>query len=307
MLGAPSPLSAAGPSGSPRCRSRCPAPRGPPLRGQVPLQCFQPGSEAIFVAAKGITPRLGGPAVFIHLIKGGLQVALRGLRADLVAAAVPPPIHPQPPSPGHVPPAPRGCLYAGPWGGGGTAVSPWGAGGFPLRGGGDGGGGGVLPPLDVNDVNPTSHPPRVDAHGKSCHGQPLRPPLLPTRDHGQPNDASFGHRPLLHNPRHSRPHRPLPAYKPVGKHAQKILVGTPLHRKGAGEGDAAIGLHPLGLHGQVPHGSTMPLPPVGPERHPLLPGKIWLPGGHGDPGQAGFEVGGAQVLVGQHVIDGTWG
>ena len=57
----------------------------------------------------------------------------------------------------------------------------------------------------------------------------------------------------------------------------------PIH-KGAGEADAEVGVHPLGLHGQVPHGREMPLPPVGHGR------VTWARGGG--------EVGGAQVLAG---------
>ena len=111
-------------------------------------------------------------------------------------------------------------------------------------------------------------------------------------------------RPLLPNPRHPCLHPPVPAHQPVGKHAHRLLpleqVGTPPDHKGAGEGDAEVGLHPPGLHGQVPHGRKMPLPPVGPARHHLVPRTLRLPGGQGDPGQRGVQVAGAQVLAPRH-------
>ena len=65
--------------------------RGPALRRQVQLQGFHLGSEAILIAAKGLTLRLGGTVVFNGLIKAGLQVELRGLRdyrADLPRRAL---------------------------------------------------------------------------------------------------------------------------------------------------------------------------------------------------------------------------
>ena len=78
---------------------------------------------------------------------------------------------------------------------------------------------------------------------------------------------------------------------------------TPHDHNGAGEGDAEGDLHPPGVQGEVPYGCEMPLPPVGPGRHPLRLGRIWLTGGEGDPDQGGGEVGGAQVLAGQHGDD----
>ena len=163
--------------------------------------------------------------------------------------------------------------------------------------------------LDVNDV---SHPhlplpPHMDAHGKPCHVHPLRPPLVPPRDHIQPKDPSRGHRPLLPNPRHPGLHPPVPAHKPVGKQAHELLplghVGSPRDHNGAGERDAEGAMHPPGLQDHVPHGREMPLPPIGPERHLLGPGRIRLPGGQGDPVQGGLGVGLAQVVAGWHGDD----
>ena len=62
-------------------------------------------------------------------------------------------------------------------------------------------------------------------------------------------------------------------------------------------------MYPPGLQGQVTHGKEMPLPPVGPVRHPVRPGRIRLLGGESDPGKGGFEVGVAQVLAGRHGDD----
>ena len=135
-----------------------------------------------------------------------------------------------------------GVAVRGAFGGGGCSVSPWGGGGaaFPLPGRVSGGGGVVLP-LDVNDVSPPPPrlplPPNMDGHGKPCHVHPLRPPLLPLRHHIQPKDPSRGHRPLFPNPRHPRLHPPRPAHKPVGKQAHQLLplkqVATPHDHNGA--------------------------------------------------------------------------
>ena len=118
-----------------------------------------------------------------------------------------------------------GVAVRGALGGGGAHV-PFGA-PFPLARGG----GFVL--LDVNDVShhPLPLPPHMDAHGKPCHVHPLRPPLLPTREHIQPTNPSRRHRPLIPDPRHPRLHPPVPTHKPVGKHAHQLLprrqVGPP--------------------------------------------------------------------------------
>ena len=168
--------------------------------------------------------------------------------------------------------------------------------------------GGVVLPLDVNDVNPPlPMPPHMDAHGKPCHGHPLRPPLLPPRDHIQPKDPSRGQCPLLPNPCHPHLHPPVPAHKLVGYYAHQFLplgnVGTPDDHNGAGEGDAEGALHRPGLQGNVPHGREMPLPPFGPRGHLLRPSRRRLPRGEGDPVQGGVEVGGAQVVAGRHGDD----
>ena len=166
-------------------------------------------------------------------------------------------------------------------------MATWGGAPFPLAGGG------FVLLLDINDV---SHPhlplpPHMDAHGKPCHVRPLRPPLLPTREHIQPENPTCGHRPLLPNPRHPGLHPPVPTHKPVCKHAHQLLprgrVAPPFDHNRAGEGDAEGALHPPGLQDHVPHGTEMPLPPIGPGRHLLGPGRIRLPGGQSDPVQGG--------------------
>ena len=143
----------------------------------------------------------------------------------------------------------------------------------------------------------------MDAHGKPCHVHPLRPPLLPTREHIQPKNPSRRHRPRLPDPRHPRLHPPVPTHKPVGKHAHQLLprrqVGPPPDHSGAGEGDAEGALHPPRLQLHVPHGTEVPLPPIGPGRHLLRPGRIRLPGGQGDPVQGGVVVGVAQLVAGR--------
>ena len=143
----------------------------------------------------------------------------------------------------------------------------------------------------------------MDAHGKPCHVHPLRPPLLPTREHIQPTNPSRRHRPLLPDPRHPRLHPPVPTHKPVGKHAHQLLprrqVGPPPEHNGAGEGDAEGALHPPRLQLHVPHGTEVPLPPIRPGRHLLGPGRIRLPGGQGDPVQGGVGVGLAQLVAGR--------
>ena len=48
---------------------------------------------------------------------------------------------------------------------------------------------------------------------------------------------------------------------------------------------------PPRLQHHVPHGTEMPLPPIGPGRHLLGPGRIRLPGGQGDPVQGGGRCG----------------
>ena len=70
----------------------------------------------------------------------------------------------------------------------------------------------------------------------------------------------------------------LPPFAPLGQ------LATSLHQKGAVEGDAEVVLHHLGLQSQLPQGRNMLLPPVGAGRDLLLPRRLWLPGGHGDPG-----------------------
>ena len=60
-------------------------------------------------------------------------------------------------------------------------------------------------------------------------------------------------------------------------------------------------MQPLGPHGQLPRGGKMLLPPVGAGRELLLPGRLWLPSGQGDPGHGGgVDVGGANVLTRRH-------
>ena len=49
----------------------------------------------------------------------------------------------------------------------------------------------------------------------------------------------------------------------------------------------------------VPHGTEVPLPPIGRGRHLLGPGRIRLPGGQGDPVQGGVDVGVAQLVAGR--------
>ena len=44
----------------------------------------------------------------------------------------------------------------------------------------------------------------------------------------------------------------------------------------------------------------MLLPPVGAGGQLLLPGCLWLPGGQGDPGKGGVQVGGAQNVTRRH-------
>ena len=177
-------------------------------------------------------------------------------------------------------------------GGGGGLGVPLGGAPFPLAGEGF-----VL--LDVNDV---SHPhlplpPHMDTHGKPCHVRPLRPPLLPTREHMrfvQKTNPSRAHRPLHPDPRHPGLHPPVPTHKPVGKHAHQLLprrqVGPPPDHNGVGEGDAEGALHPPGLPDHVPRGTEVPLPPIRPGRHLLGPGRIRLPGGQGDPVKGGGSV-----------------
>ena len=169
--------------------------------------------------------------------------------------------------------------------------------------------GGFVLLLDVNDVSHPNLPlpPHMDAHGKPCHVRPLRPPLVPTREHIQPKDPSRGHRPPRPNPRHPGLHPPVHTHKPVGKQAHKLLplgqVGPPRDHNGVGERDAEGALHPPGLQDHVPHGSEMPPPPIGPGRHLLGPGRIRLPGGSGDPFQGVVGVGLAQVVAGWHGQD----
>ena len=189
-------------------------------------------------------------------------------------------------------PAPPGWPYAG-----------FGGGACPLGGALSARAGVVL--LDVNDViHPhVALPPHMNAHGKPCPVHPLRPPLVPTPEHIQPQNPSRRHRPLLPDPRHPGLHPPMPTHKPVGKHAHELLprrqVGQPPDHNGAGEGDAEGALHPPGLQHHVPHGTGMPLPPIGPGRHLLGPGRIRLPGGQGDPVQGGVGVGVAQLVAGR--------
>ena len=195
-----------------------------------------------------------------------------------------------------------GLAVRGAFGGGGGLRVPLGA-AFPLAGGG------FVLLLDVNDViHPhLPLPPHMDAHGKACHVHPLRPPLVPPREHIQPKDPSRGHRPLLPNPRHPRLHPPVPTHKPVGKQAHQLLplgqVGPPRDHNGAGVRDAEGALQPPGLQDHVPEDREMPLPPIGPGRHLLGPGRIRLPGGQGDPVQGGVGVGLAQVVAGRHGHD----
>ena len=104
--------------------------------------------------------------------------------------------------------------------------------------------------------------------------------------------TKFTQRPQPWSPSPPPPSRPTPS-APASARVQagrQTSPPAPAHRagwnppdhKGAGEGEAEVGLHPLGLQGQVPHGREMPLPPVGPGRHPLRRGRIRLPGGEGD-------------------------
>ena len=72
-------------------------------------------------------------------------------------------------------------------------------------------------------------------------------------------------------------------------------LAPPPDDNGAGEGDAEGALHPPRLQHHVPHGTEMPLPPIGPGRHLLGPGRIRLPGGQDDPVQGGVVVGVAQL------------
>ena len=147
----------------------------------------------------------------------------------------------------------------------------------------------------------------MDVHGKPCHVRPLRPPLVPTREHIQPKDPSRGHRPLLPNPRHPGLHRPVPTHKPVGKQTHQLLplgqVGSPRDHHGAGKRDAESALHPPGLQDHVPQGRETPLPPIGLGRPLLGPGQIRLPGGQGDPVQGAVGVSLAQVVAGWHGHD----
>ena len=77
-------------------------------------------------------------------------------------------------------------------------------------------------------------------------------------------------------------------------------VGPPRDHHGAGERDAEGALDPPGLQDHVPHGNEMPLPPIGPGRDLLGPGRIRRPGGQGDSFQGGVGVGLAQVVAGRH-------
>ena len=195
-----------------------------------------------------------------------------------VAAAAAPPISPEPPLAGPVPHALRGSPYAGPWGG--RNCVPLGGGRAGLFASGPGGG--LHLPLDVNDSKPPPPPlpPLMDAHGKPCYVHPLKPLFSHHLTRDSPMMPAVVTVPSSPIP---RLHPPVSAQNPVGKHAHRLLplgqVGTPQDHKGAGKGDAEFGLHPLGLHGQVPHGREMPLPPVWPGRHPLRLSRVRLPGG----------------------------
>ena len=133
----------------------------------------------LLVAAKGARLHLSGPLVIVRLSKALLQVPDAGLCADrpylprlrLLLLLLQPFGHPPPPQLAHVSPAPRGCLFGGPWGGGPVSARAW---AFPFGPRGVGGGS-TSPPLNVNGVSPPPLPyvfptrMRMASHATSTH------------------------------------------------------------------------------------------------------------------------------------------
>ena len=293
-----------------------PGPRGLARRPQVALQDFHPSDQAVSLLGDVRQPRLGGPLVLVGPGQAGLEVAGGGLRADRTRLPRPRPlqllhplVHRPPSAPAFppAPPAPPGWSYGGTFGGGGGggARCPLGGAAFPLPGRG----GGVVPPLDVNDVSPPHLPlsPHMDAHGKPCHMHPLRLPLLPPRDHIQPKDPSRGHRPLLPNPRQPRLHPPVPAHKPVGKHAYELVllgqVGIPMTTMGQGKEMRRVPCTPRDSKTMSHTAERCRCRPSGPG------GTFCVQAGSGCLGArvtrswGGLGVGGAQVFAGRHGDD----